>query len=288
MSDTNSNQTLMALLASEAEEESIASDDAVGLSDSHGTPQLPTLDQRTDMFLYAVHGPNHSVTPEMRSAARDRLIDAMAADLADQTIGPASVPVETTALQSHGVVAERRPATTSGLSQAWSSFLQHCQTLLPSADAFNVRGLRLAAVPLVALLVVGSVWTTGWINQRDYIEPSGGPSGTSPPTRDRGLPPVDSPAELNLRRDIAAAEAAHGPTNPILAQKLVDLAVLLHADGRYEEAETLCTRALSIQQRALGPKNVETVRTVRQLARIYRAQGRNREADALLARADQP
>jgi hypothetical protein len=68
----------------------------------------------------------------------------------------------------------------------------------------------------------------------------------------------------------------------------VDLAVLLHSDGRYDEAEVLCTRALSIQQRALGPKDLETVRTVKQLARIYRAQGRNREADALLARADQP
>ena len=287
MSDTNSNQTLMALLAPEAEE-SIAADNAAALSDGHGTPQLPTLDQRTDMFLLAVHGPNHPVTPEMRSAARGRLIEAMAADLADQILGPASAPVKTAALQSHSIAAQRRPAITAGLSQLWGSLLQYCQKLLPPAEAFSVRGLRFAAVPLVALLIAGSVWTTGWINQRDYFGPNGGPNGTSPMTRDRGLQLVDSQAELNLRRDIAAAEAALGPTNPIFAQKLVDLAVLLHSDGRYEEAEALCTRALSIEQRALGPKDLETVRTVKQLARIYRAQGRNREADALLARANQP
>ena len=75
MSDTNSNQTLMALLAPEAEE-SIATDNAAALSDGHGTPQLPTLDQRIDMLLCAVHGLNQPVTPEMRLAARDRGITA--------------------------------------------------------------------------------------------------------------------------------------------------------------------------------------------------------------------
>ena len=287
MSDTNSNQTLMALLAPEAEE-SIATDNAAELSDGDGTPQLPTLDQRTDMYLYAVHGPDQPVTPEMRLAARDRLIGAMAADLADEIIGPASAPVKTATLQSHSIAAQRGPATTVGLSQLWGSLLQHCQRLLPPAEAFSVRGLRIAAVPLVALLVVGSVWTTGWIGQRDYSEPNGGQIGTSLMIRDRGLQPVDSPAELNLRRDIAATEAALGPTNPIFARKLVDLAILLRLDDRYQEAEALCTRALTIEQRVLGPKDIETVRTVKELARIYRAQGRNREADALLARSDQP
>jgi hypothetical protein len=287
MSDTNSDQTLMALLAPEAEE-SIATDNAAELSDGDGTPQLPTLDQRTDMYLYAVHGPDQPVTPEMRLAARDRLIGAMASDLADEIVGPASAPVKTATLQSHSIAAQRRPATTVGLSQLWGSLLQHCQRLLPPAEAFSVRGLRIAAVPLVALLVVGSVWTTGWIGQRDYSEPNGGQIGTSLMIRDRGLQPVDSPAELNLRRDIAATEAALGPTNPIFARKLVDLAILLRSDGRYQEAEALCTRALTIEQRALGPKDIETVRTVKELARIYRAQGRNREADALLARSDQP
>jgi hypothetical protein len=287
MSDTNSNQTLMALLAPVAEE-SIAVDNAAAPPDGHGTLQLPTLDQRTDMFLSAVYGPNHPVTPEMRLAARDRLIGAMAADIADEIIGPASAPVKTTAVRSHNIAAQRRPAITAGLSQLWGSLLQHCQKLLQPAETFSMRGLRIAAVPLVALLVVSSVWTTNWINQRDYLEPNGGPSGTSPMPRDRGLQPVDSQAELNLRRDIAATETALGPTNPIFARKLVDLAILLHADGRYTEAEALCKRALSIEQRALGPKDIETLRTIKELARIYRAQGRVREANDLLARANQP
>lgn len=287
MSDTNSNQTLMALLAPEAEEP-IATENAVTSSDGYETPKLPTLDQRADMFLCAVYGPNYPVTLEMRSAARVRLINAMAADLADEIIGPASAPVKTTAVKSHTIAAQSRPAKTAGLLQLWGSLLQHCQKLLPPAEAFSVRGLQFAAVPLVALLIAGSVWTTSWINQRDYFEPNGGPSGTSPTTRNRGLQPVDSRAELNLRRDIAATEAALGPTNLVLARKLVDLAILLHSDRRDEEAAALCTRALTIERQALGPKDIETARTIEVLARIYQAQGRTKEADDLLARANRP
>jgi hypothetical protein len=296
MSDTNSNQTLMALLSPETEE-TAATDDAAASFDGHGTPQLPTLDQRTDMFLRAVYGPHHPITPEMRSAARDRLIGAMAADLADKIMGPPPAPVRTSAAQLHGMAAQRTPAMTAGLSQLWASLRQHCQTLLPPAEAFTMRGLRMAAVPLVALLVVSSVWTTSRINQRDYstadqnFESNKPPSATAPMSRARGLSPqqpVNPQTELNARRDIAATEAALGPTNPVLARKLVDLATLLHADGRYAEAEALCTRALTIDQEALGPKDHETVRTITELAKIYRAQGRTEEADGLLARANQP
>jgi Tetratricopeptide repeat len=285
MSDANSNQTLMALLAPNAEEPATSGNAATPSGDD-GMPALPTLDQRTDMFLRAVHGPNHSITAEMRSATRDRLISAMAADLADQIMGRASAPVDPTPLQSHSIAVQPLPSITAGLTRLWGSFLQHC------------HGLRMAAVPLVALLIVGSVWTTGWVNQRDYhsmtdknVEPDSGRSETSPIIRSRGLSesqPVDLQVEQNLRRDIATTEAALGPSHPILARKLVDLASFLHADGRYKEAEALCLRALTIEQVALGPSNPDIVRTINELAMIYRAQGRTKEADDLIARAKQP
>lgn len=296
MSDAISNQTLMAILAPEAEE-SVAGNAATPLGDD-GMPALPTLDQRTDMFLRAVHGPNHPITAEMRSATRDRLISAMAVDLADQIMGRASAPVDPTALQSHSTTVQRMPSINADLTQLWGSFLQHCRKLLPPSEAFTMRGLRMAAVPLVGLLIVGSVWTTGWVNKRGYfstadksLELDSGPSETSPIIRGRGLSgsqPVDLQVEQNLRRDIATTEAALGPSHPILARKLVDLAIILHADGRYKEAEALCLRALTVEQPALGPRNPETVRTLNELAMIYRAQGRTKEADDLLARTNQP
>lgn len=144
----------------------------------------------------------------------------------------------------------------------------------------------MAAVPLVALLIAGSVWTTAWINQEGNV----GPSETSPISRSRGLnnQPSNLQTEQELRRGIAATEATFGRDHPALAPKLVDLAGLLYSQGQYAEAEALCSRALTIAQRALGPRDPETVRTVKQLAMIYRAQGRSKEADELLARVGQP
>ena len=179
------------------------------------------------MFLRAVYGPNHPVSAEMRSAIRDRLIGAMAADLADENIGPASAAGDPTALQSHRTIVPLSPGRRSmlGLSPLWDSLLQHCQRLLPPPEAFTMRGLRIAAVPLVALLIVGSVWTTGWINQGGHrSRTSELRTQTAARTRlrqlvrSRGLlkpQPDDSQAEDNLRRDIAATEAALGPSHPL-------------------------------------------------------------------------
>src|SRR5208282_4373208 len=89
----------------------------------------------------------------------------------------------------------------------------------------------------------------------------------------RSLEPqtLDTVAEQNLQRAIATEEAAHGRSHPAVARKLVDLASLLRADGRYAEAQALCERALIIQDQALGPNNPETLRTIKELATVYRA-----------------
>jgi tetratricopeptide (TPR) repeat protein len=293
MSDANSNQTLMALLALDADD-SVASDNAVTPADADKTPPLPTLDQRTDMFLRAVHGPGHPIKTELRAAARERLLGAMAADLADEGAEPALASVDSAEfhVQSDASAGQLVPSFTVGLSRLWGSLLQYGQGLSASSEVFTLRGLRMAAVPLVALLIAGSVWTTAWINQEGYspANQNVGPSETSPIGRSRGLnnQPNNSQTEQDLRRDIAATEATFGRDHPALAPKLVDLAGLLYSEGQYAEAEALCSRALTISQRVLGPRDSETVRTVKQLAMIYRAQGRSKEADELLARVGQP
>lgn len=293
MSDANTDQTLKALLALEADD-SIAPDSTVKPSDMDQALPLPTLDQRSDMFLRAVYGLDRPITPEMRAAARDRLIGAMAADLADDGPAAGSGPVELPErpLQSDSNVAQFIPSPIAGLSQLWASFLKYGKSLTAPSELFTVRGLRMAAVPLVALLIAGTVWTTAWINQEGYspADENTSPGEASPTARSRGLNTQadKSQAEQNLRRDIAAAEATFGPDHSVLVPKLVDLASLLYSEGRYAQAETLCTRALAIAQRTLGPRDPETVRAVKELAMIYRAQGRSREADELLTRVGEP
>ena len=159
------------------------------------------------------------------------------------------------------------------------------------AGPFTVRGLGMAAVPLVVLLVAGSLWTQNRFNGTEVpgqAAPKQGAAAPSPATRGFGQQAVDSAAEHSLESAIAAEEAAHGRSTPAVARELVDLAGLFRADGRYAEAQALCERALIIEDQALGPKNPETIRTAKELAAIYRAQGRNKDADAILTRADQP
>jgi tetratricopeptide (TPR) repeat protein len=76
--------------------------------------------------------------------------------------------------------------------------------------------------------------------------------------------------------------------HPDVANRLVDLADLYRAQRRYQEAENLYNRALTIQQRALGPRHPDVMRTITALADVYRAEGRAKEAEALLRRTDQP
>src|SRR5262249_6581178 len=153
----------------------------------------------------------------------------------------------------------------------------------PAAELFAMRAVRMAAVPLLALLVVGSIWT-GMLTDREADSPGADMSQGADSPRTRGLA---TPAERDLKRDIAAAEAARGPAHPEVASKLADLAALYRAQGRYADAEGLYTRALTIQRNTLGAGHADVIRTTRELAEVYRAQGRVNEADDLLRRADQ-
>lgn len=299
MSDAKSKVTLMTLLALD-EDDAVAADGPVA-SSGDAAPPLPSLDQRTDMYLRAVYGPDHAISAELRAAVRARLIEAMADDLADESIGPAAeaAPVEPAALQTHRSESAAQPTASAagGLAQLWAALLERCQGFLQPGflqAGLPMRGLGMAAVPLVALLIAGSVWTTGWINPGgDGAGDQGAQSandGASPAARNRSLngPADDVQAEDNLRRDIAATEARLGASHPMVARKLVDLASLLRSEKRYAEAEALCSRALAIEEQALGPKDPELIRTIRELAMIYRAQGRTKEADDLLARIGPP
>ncbi len=80
-------------------------------------------------------------------------------------------------------------------------------------------------------------------------------------------------------------EKANGPDDPWLAAHLNNLAELCRGLARYEEAEPLYLRALSILQRAPGPEHPMIVSLVHNLAALRQDQGRYDEAEALLRRS---
>jgi tetratricopeptide (TPR) repeat protein len=62
---------------------------------------------------------------------------------------------------------------------------------------------------------------------------------------------------------------------------LHNLAVLLRALGRHDEAEALYRRALALFRQALGPDHPKLITCLRSLARLLRDLGRTAEARAL-------
>jgi len=286
MAKSSSDQTLMALLALE--------DDAVAPGDVQPA-RLPTLDERADMFLRAIHGPNVSITAEMHAAARDRLLTAMAEELVEATGGRLAGVDNSATAEAPQLAAVTAPVESGGTS-LWAALVAGFARLGSlAADALTIRAMRMAAVPLLALLVVGTVLTGNWVNQSELPVP-GNPApdkaagaGTNDQTpRMRGIEPTsrDSDAERALKHEIAASEATLGPTHPTVGRLLVDLAAIYRLEGRTQEAEPLCVRGLTTLQQALGPKDPDVIRARAELAAIYRAEGRTKDADDLIAHPD--
>jgi len=289
MPDTRSEDTLMALLALDTEDFS----DELATATPEQVPvvrRLPTLDERIAMFVSAIHGSDRTVTVEMRARAREHVLAAMAADLVDETTDFVPGAEDPSIPPAQPTNVEAGAKWSGDLSRFLVAIVGVLQRAISSVAAiFTMPVLRMAAVPLAALLVVGSVWSGNWLNSNEPSEPLNGPTSDAPKVRSFGTSePVDTAAEQNLEHAIAAEEAKHGAANPAVARKLVDLASLFREDGRYDEAEKLCARALAIQQPVLGAKSPDTLRTLEELALVYRAQGRGVEADQLLRQAGQP
>src|SRR5215470_10860464 len=233
MGESSSDRTLMGLLAADL-------DEAERTPEPAGAPEpLPSVDLRAEMFLRAVHGPQFVPTAAQRAAARAHIIDAMADDLAEDAAagGPDKDAVHPEA---------HRSAVPGRANDGWAEIRGKASEALlrlfaPAAELFAMRAVRMAAVPLLALLVVGSIWT-GMLTDREPDSAGADMSQGADSPRTRGLA---TPAERDLKRDIAAAEAARGPAHPEVASKRADLAALYRAQRRYADAEELYTRALT-------------------------------------------
>src|SRR3989442_5931077 len=150
MADMNSDRTLMALLELQADASPAQS---AGMAQQPEQRGMPALDERVEMFLHAVYGSERSFTAEERAWARDRILTAMAADIAEQTTSrPASVPPIAEA-RTAAVRSEARPSaivrdTSETLRNFGRNFLQ---VIFLPVEAFAMRGMRMAAVPVLAV-----------------------------------------------------------------------------------------------------------------------------------------
>jgi Tetratricopeptide repeat len=291
MSDSSSEKTLMALFALEAERAAL---DVAASPGGAPIARLPSLDKRVEMFARAMYGSDVAISAEIGKAAREQILTAMAADLLEETTEPAArlQPPELTRAQL-AMIEAGTPAR-EGLSRFLAGLGDALQRLISAAtEGMTVRRLSMAAVPLVGVLAAGAVLTGNWgageTESGKNPAAVGGAPASGPVYRSlQPAPPVDTASEQNLQKEIAADQSKLGAAHPTVARKLVDLADLYRADGRYSEAADLCARALAMQELALGEKAPETIRTLRELAAIYRAQGRIGDADRMLSRANQP
>jgi tetratricopeptide (TPR) repeat protein len=91
-------------------------------------------------------------------------------------------------------------------------------------------------------------------------------------------------AEAVRQTQFALKEAeAFGEEDPRFAQSLNNLAELYQAQGRYDEAEPMFKRALTIGEKTLGHPDVAT--SLNNLALLYQTQGRYNEAEPMLKRS---
>jgi hypothetical protein len=129
---------------------------------------LPTLDERVDMFLRAVHGPGHAATAAERAAAKARILDAIASEF----VGDAErgSEIESTApAAARGTEASAVSGLITGMTNIVKSALSSAAVLLnPGAPARELRWAAAAA----AVIVVCAGWSAVWLYARSTVEQS--------------------------------------------------------------------------------------------------------------------
>ena len=92
-------------------------------------------------------------------------------------------------------------------------------------------------------------------------------------------------AAQRAREATAAAESALGPDHPSVATCLNNLAAILRAEKKYDEARNLYARVLAIRERTAGPSSPEAALALNNLAVLHDAQDQFEPAEAYYLRA---
>ena len=155
MAKFESRQALMAVLAPDDDDSQVVSAERQGTA----APSLPSLDERVELFLRAVHG-TQAVTAQQRAAARSRILDAMAEDLAGDPVHQIEQNLDTVSPAAPNRTATRAAARGPGVLTRFSEVLR--EALLWPLMISGGQPMRLAAISCATLLVAGGAWTATW------------------------------------------------------------------------------------------------------------------------------
>jgi hypothetical protein len=119
---------------------------------------LPSLDERVEIYLHAVHGADYSATAADRSAARRKFLDAVADDIAREILREPAVRPALSAI-SAGIAA-----IYASVHRNFMRFSLHTETFVP-------------ALAVLVLFVVGSAVWLRWPTE-DFELGSAAPEST--------------------------------------------------------------------------------------------------------------
>ncbi len=94
-----------------------------------------------------------------------------------------------------------------------------------------------------------------------------------------------SDAEVSFKRALTIEEQVLGPSHPMVAEPLQNLAAVLKSQCRYDEAANLALRSLSIREKALGRDHPDVAALLNNLANIYVLQKKFADGEPLYKRA---
>lgn len=94
-----------------------------------------------------------------------------------------------------------------------------------------------------------------------------------------------SDAEVSFKRALTIEEQVLGPSHPMVAEALQNLAAVLKSQCRYDEAASLAQRSLSIREKVLGREHPDVASLLNNLANVYVLQKKFTEGEPLYKRA---
>ena len=124
---------------------------------------VPTVNERVELFLRAVHGSSREFTAHDRAVARSRILDAMADDPADKINELSGTPLKASPQR-------RKPAriflTSLALAHQREPLRDHITRFLgplffPSGPAAGLQ-IRFVTASLAVIVLAGAGWTGTW------------------------------------------------------------------------------------------------------------------------------
>ncbi len=144
----------------------------------------------------------------------------------------------------------------------------------PDANTYSIHRLVQQAIKFPMKENKISQWAEQTVRAVDASYP--GPDFKYWPQQDRLIPHTFVVAQLIEKHNFAFQEAGN---------LLNKLGYCLNARARYEEAESIYQRALTITENTLGPDHPDTAIRLNNLAALYDSQGRYDQAEPLYQRA---